>query len=150
MVITWLISTIATSVLVILVEYTNHSSITIDDAVIYIPPSYLKLFLAVIAINMFFWLPAIIYLHKNKKLSLISSIISSIAAAVIGTACVIGLGILYFYAVEQFQQTAELSRFTDWTVGHVHYWPGVVSNIVLWGINGIIFWKLYGKFTTNK
>jgi hypothetical protein len=150
MVISWLITTLATSVLVILVEYINQPSITVDDTVIYTSPSFLKLFLAVIAINLFFWLPAIKYLHKIKKLSLISSIISSIAAAVIGTACVIGIGILYFYAVVQFQQTNELSGYTDWTIGHIHYWPGIISNILLWGINGIIFWKLYGKFATNQ
>lgn len=146
----WLITTLATSVLFVLIEYINQPSIPVDNTVIYISPSFLKLTLAAISINLFFWLPAIAYLHKNSKISLISSMISSIAAVVIGSACIIGIGILFFYVTEPFQQIEELKGYTDWTVGHVHYWPGVVSNIVLWGINGIIFWKLYGKFTTNK
>jgi hypothetical protein len=149
MVISWLITTIVTSVLMILFEYVNYLSVPVDTTVIYIAPSFIELILTVIGINLFFWLPSIIYLHKNKKVSLISSTISSVVATIIGGVCIIGIGILVFYAKVEFQQIDELKGYTDWTIGHIHYWPGIVSNIVLWGINGILFWKLY-NFVTNK
>ncbi len=153
MIVSWFITTLVISVLTILINYISYPSSSVGTNEIYIAPSFLSEILVVIGINLFFWLPAIIYLHKNKRVSLGSSVISSVAAFFVGSVGIIGVVILFFYAVEQAQQinsSGELTRYTDWTIGHVHYLPGIFSNVVLWGIGGIIFWKLYCKFGTNK
>jgi hypothetical protein len=49
MVISWLITTLATSVLVVLVEYINQLSIPAENSGINIAPSFLELLLTVIA-----------------------------------------------------------------------------------------------------
>jgi ABC-type Fe3+ transport system permease subunit len=147
MIFSWLITTISISILTFLVEHVSHPT----NPVVF---NIVSSFLVVIIINLFFWLPVVKYLHKNKKVSLSSSVISSIASAFIGGACTIGIIILLFYAAEQFQQAdsmaGQATGYTDWTIGHIYYLPGIVSIIVLWGANGILFWKLYGKFATNN
>jgi phosphoglycerol transferase MdoB-like AlkP superfamily enzyme len=151
MAISWFISTVATSALIILIEHLILLSAPEGTMVTISVPG----FLVVIGINLFFWLPAVIYLHKNKKVSLYSSVTSSLAAAVIGSASIIGVIILLLTAnggqFQRFESTGgQLTGYTSWTIGHIHYWPGIVGIIVLWGINGILFWRLYGRLSTNK
>lgn len=151
MVIAWFITTIAVGVLIILIEYLGHLPTAEGTTVIFSVPG----FLAVITINLLFWLPAVIYLHRNKKVSLRSSVTSSLAAGFIGSASIIG-GMVLLLAANggQFQHVettdGQVTGYTSWTVGHIHYWQGIVRIIVLWGVNGILFWKLYGKFSTDK
>ena len=144
--VSWFIATITISVLAFLANYLSNFSNILWVHIISV--------LIVMGINLVFWLPVVAYLHKNKKLSFSSSIISSVLAAIVGIACTIGIVYLLLYAAEQFQQIDSMmghsTGYTSWTIGHIHYWPGIAYIAVLWGINGTIFWKSYGKFATNK
>ncbi len=146
MIVSWFIATLIISFLTVLINHTSYPSIPVGTTEMFISPSLLPVMMQAIIINLFFWFPAIVYLHKNKKVSLGSSVISSIVAAFIGGVCIIGVGVLFFYV----SVADEFPEYTDWTIGQVHYWPGIVSNIVLWVVNGVIFWKLYCKFATSK
>jgi uncharacterized membrane protein YGL010W len=144
--VSWFIATISISVLAFLANYLSNPSNILWANII--------TGLIVMGINLVFWLPVVAYLHKNRKLSFSSSVISSVIAAIVGSASTIGIIYLLLYATEQFQQTDSMmdqsTGYTSWTLGYIHYWPGIAYVAVLWGINGTIFWKLYGKFATNE
>ncbi len=142
----WLVTTIIAIAVVILLGYfsnpSNHKTVIAVSGFF------------VFAVNLFFWLPALAYLRNKRKISFTSSVLSGVSAALVGSAGLIGITYLALYVVEKSQQldalAGQATGYTSWTIGHIHYWPGVVYLAVFWGLNGIVFWKLYGKFATNK
>lgn len=144
--ISWFIATSAIGVLAFMASYLNNASNAYWVHIVSV--------LVVVGINIVFWLPAVVYLRKNKKLTFSSSVISGVLAAFVGIACVVGLVYLLLYVAERFQQLDSMveqsTGYTSWTIGHASYWSGIAYIAALWGVNGAIFWKSYGKFSTNK
>lgn len=135
MAISWVITTISTCLVAFVIEYMGDSS---DFTILSIASGLLS----ILAINTLFWLPITFYLHKRQKISLMSSLASSILAAAMGSVVSIGAIILLM----NWASIINATGYVEWKIGHVH----VVRIILLWGINGLIFWVLYGKFSANK
>jgi ABC-type siderophore export system fused ATPase/permease subunit len=135
MAISWIITTIFTCFVAFVIEYVGDSS---DFTILAIASGLLT----ILVINTVFWLPITSYLHKRQNISLLSSLASSIFAAAIGSVVSIGAIILLM----NLASTIDATGYVDWKIGHVH----AARIILLWGINGLIFWVLYGKFAANK
>jgi hypothetical protein len=87
MAISWIITTISTCFVAIVIEYAGDSS---DFTILAIASGLLT----ILAINTFFWLPIASYLHNRQIISLMSSLTSSILAAAIGSVVSTGAIIL--------------------------------------------------------
>jgi len=148
MILSWFMTTIAVSFIAVAFDYVSNFS---ASSIMYFVPGLML----VLAINVVFWLPVIFNLNKKHKITLGSSVISSLASASVGCAIIIGVVFLLLAVnggeFKQIESTGgQPTRYTSWTIGHIHYLALSMRILVLWAINGVIFWKLYGRFATNK
>jgi hypothetical protein len=144
----WLMTTILVCAISIAL---NLATATTDSGGVIIAASALP----VVLINLVFWLPAAIWQHKARRVTLPVSIIASVASAALGLATLVGLATWLMATSDG--ELPELSftlpgsrdaHYTHWKIAHVHYSADmVVLPLVLWTCNGVIFWTLYERLS---
>jgi hypothetical protein len=112
------------------------------------------MFLLAIIINSIIWMPIFRRIHRNRKMSLVTAISSSVVAGYIGISIILAILWLVIYQ-EAVQVSGALFTINGDNISTISVnfkgptW-GMLLPGVFWGVNGFIFWWVFTRFVTNQ